>query len=177
MKTEFEVRVLEINHDEMVEKLENLGATRVFDALQERKVYDLNPVCENKWIRLRSNGKKTTLTIKDINAKTIDGTKELEVEVDSFEIMDKILNELGYVSRSFQQNKRLQYNLDGVEVDLDSWPLIPEYMEIEGKSEEEVYKTLDKLGISRDEITTLDVESIYSSYGIEDIKHMKTLTF
>ena len=178
MKTEFEVRVLEINHDELVEKLESLNATKVFEALQERKVYDFNPVDPKRWIRLRTNGLKTTLTIKDITEKTIDGTKELEIEVSDFNETDKILNQFGYHSRSFQQNYRIQYNLDGVEIDLDSWPMIPEYMEIEGKNEEEVYKTLEKLGINKEDITTLDVDSIYKEiYGIDDIKHMPRLTF
>ena len=81
MNTEYEVRVLEINHDEMVKKLENLGAEFKFFALQQRYVYDVKPKQENKWIRLRTDGKKTTLTIKDLQTKTIDGTKELEIVV------------------------------------------------------------------------------------------------
>ena len=39
---------------------------------------------------------QTTLTIKDLNAKTIDGTKELEIEVDDFDKTNQILEELGY---------------------------------------------------------------------------------
>ncbi len=167
MKTEYEVRVLEIDHKEMVRKLEELGAEFKFSALQQRYVYDFNPREENKWIRLRTNGKTTTLTIKDLEAKTIDGTKEQEVEVSDFEGTNEILETLGYKHRGFQQNMRTQYILDGVEIDLDEWPLIPEYMEIEGESEEAVYRTLDKLGISRDEITALDVTSIYEKYGID----------
>ena len=37
---------------------------------------------ENKWIRLRTNGIKTTLTYKDAESNTIDGTKEVEIEVE-----------------------------------------------------------------------------------------------
>ena len=167
MKTEYEVRVLEIDHDEMVEKLESLGAELQFDTLQQRYVYDFNPVIDSKWIRLRTNGIKTTLTIKDLNAKTIDGTKELEIEVDDFDKTNQILEELGYKNRGFQQNKRTQYILDGVEIDLDRWPLIPEYLEIEGESEQAIYDCLDKLGISKDKIVTLDVSSIYTHYGYD----------
>lgn len=166
-KIEYEARVLEINHDEMVKKLESLGATLIFDALQERMVYDLKPKQENKWIRLRTNGKTTTLTIKDLEAKTVDGTKELEIEVDDFNTTNEILEALGYKNRGFQQNKRTQYLLDGVEVDLDKWPLIPEYMEIEGKSEKEVYDCLKKLGYKKEETVTLDVSSIYDHYGYD----------
>lgn len=176
MNTEYEVRVLEINHDEMVKKLESLGAEFKFSALQQRLVYDLKPKCDNKWIRLRTNGTTSTITIKDIEAKTVDGTKELEIEVSDFEKANEILEVLGYHNRGFQQNKRTQYILDGVEIDLDRWPLIPEYMEIEGESEEAVYNCLDKLGIDKNEIVTLDVASIYTHYGY-DGEHLADLNF
>ena len=164
-KTEYEARVLEINHDEIVKKLKKLGAALIFDSLQERMVYDLIPKQENKWIRLRTNGTNTTLTIKDLEAKTIDGTKEIEVS--DFNTTNEILETLGFKHRGFQQNKRTQYILDGVEVDLDKWPLIPEYMEVEGKSEKEVYDCLKKLGIEKEKIVTLDVSSIYDYYGYD----------
>jgi len=167
MKTEYEIRVLEINHNEMIKKLKELKAKKIFSSLQERMVYDLKPKQENKWIRLRTNGKKTTLTIKDLEAKTIDGTKELEIEVSDFNTTNEILETLGFKNRGFQQNKRTQYILDGVEIDLDKWPLIPEYMEIEGKNEKEVYDCLKKLGIKKEDTTTLDVSSIYDYYGYD----------
>lgn len=169
MHIEYEIRILEINHDEMVKKLEELKAEKKFEALQRRYVYDFNPVKETSWIRLRSNGDVSTLTIKDIEDKTVDGTKELEIVVDDFDNTNLILEKLGYKNKGYQENKRTQYILDGVEIDLDKWPLIPEYMEIEGKCEEEVYKTLDKLGISKDKIVTLDVLSIYKKYGFDSI--------
>lgn len=169
MHTEYEIRILEINHDEIIKKLEKLKAVKKFEALQRRYVYDFKPVKESSWIRLRSNGKETTLTIKNIEAKTVDGTKELEIVVDDFDNTNLILERLGYKNRGYQENKRTQYILDGVEIDLDRWPLIPEYMEIEGKDEEAVYETLDKLGISKDKIVTLDVLSIYKHYGFDAI--------
>lgn len=173
---EYEARVLEINHDEMIKKLESLGAIKVFESLQERYVYDLKPKQENKWIRLRTNGKKTTLTIKCIEDETISGTKELEIEVDDFKKTNEILETLGFKNRGFQQNKRIQYTLDGVEIDLDKWPLIPEYIEVEGPDEESVIKTIEKLGITRDKIVTLDVTNIYKHYGY-DVLEMKDLNF
>lgn len=176
MNTEYEVRVLEIDHDEMVKKLESLGAEFKFSTLQQRLVYDLKPKCDNKWIRLRTNGQTSTITIKDVEAKTVDGTKELEIEVSDFDKANEILEVLGYHNRGFQQNKRTQYILDGVELDLDRWPLIPEYMEIEGPSEEAVYNCLDKLGIDKSEIVTLDVASIYTHYG-HDGEHLADLNF
>lgn len=166
MHIEFEVKILNINKEEIVKKLEKLKAEYKWERLQKRYVYDFNPAKKGKWIRLRTNGKETTLTIKNIVSQSIDGTEELEIEVSDFDASNLILKELGYTPRSFQENKRLSYILDGVEIDIDSWPMIPDYIEIEGNNEEEVNKIVELLGYTRKDITSKDVDSIYKDYGI-----------
>jgi adenylate cyclase class 2 len=174
--TEYEVRVLEINKEELIERLKELKATLVSDSLQRRYVYDLKPVDPNRWIRLRTNGTKTTLAIKQVESAEINGTKEMEIEVSDFKATNEILNALGYVARGIQENYRMKYDLNGVEVDIDTWPKIPTYLEIEGKTEEEVYQTLDLLKIDRSRATSLDVLSIYEQiYHIPDAN--KNLSF
>ena len=64
MKTEYEVRVLDINKKEMIKKLEALGATKKGEFNQKRYVYDLKPIQKGKWIRLRTNGNVSTLKIQ-----------------------------------------------------------------------------------------------------------------
>ena len=168
MHTEYEVRILEIDVDSIKKKLEEVGATLEWDRLQRRYVYDFIPKVDNKWIRLRTNGIKTTLTIKNVESSNIDGTKEVEIEVSDFDTTNEILKELGYTPRGIQENKRIKYDLNGVEVDIDTWPMIPTYLEIEGTSEEEVYNTLDLLGIPKEKSTSLDVQGIYKEiYGID----------
>lgn len=173
--TEYEVRILEIDREEIIKKLEKLNAEFQWDCLQKRYVYDFIPRIDNKWIRLRTNGKKSTLTIKNLVTSEIDGTQELEIEVDNFERTNLILKELGYESRGYQENRRCQYLLNGVEVDIDSWPLIPTYLEIEGSSEDAVYNVVEALGFSKDDIITRDVEGIYLDYGhnIKEISDLK----
>lgn len=174
---EYEVRVLEINIEEIKNKLKKLNAELVEDVFQKRYVYDFNPVEPNKWIRLRTNGTKTTLTIKQVESSNIDGTKEMEIIVSDFDTTNEILKELGYTPRSLQENKRIKYNLNGVEIDIDSWPGIPTYLEIEGSSEKEVYDTLELLGIPKEKATSLDVQSIYIEiYGI-DVDKEPNLSF
>ena len=165
MHTEYEVRVLEIDVSSIRNKLEEIGANLEWDLLQRRYVYDFIPKVDGKWIRLRTNGEKTTLTIKNLISSEIDGTQELEIEVDDFEKTNLILHELGYEAKGYQENRRIQYTLNGVEIDIDIWPKIPTYLEIEGPSEEIVYETLEKLGFSKEDSTTRDVEGIYLDYG------------
>ena len=167
MKTEYEVKVLEINHDEMVNRLQELNAEFRFEALQQRYVYDFIPKIPGKWIRLRTNGDKTTLTIKNLVSSRVDGTQELEIEVDDFDRTNLILKELGYEAKGYQENRRIQYTYNGVEIDIDYWPLIPTYVEIEGPSEEAVYNTVEALGFTKDSCTSRDVEGVYLDYGYD----------
>lgn len=81
-------------------------------------------------VRLRTNGVKNTITVKEIiDNQVIDGTNELEVEVSDFNIANLILKELGYVPRNYQENYRIIYNLNGVQISIDTWPKIPTYVE------------------------------------------------
>lgn len=177
MHTEIEERILEIDKEEIIKKLELLGANKVGDWHQKRYVYDFNPKRDSEWIRLRSNGIETTLTYKNVEENSIDGTKELEIIVSSFEDTDKMLNILGYKAKAFQENKRIRYILNDVEIDIDSWPLIPTYLEIEGKSSIEIKKIEELLGINKDKITNLNCQDIYKEiYGI-DVDKIKELKF
>lgn len=178
MAKEREVTILNIDEEMFIKRLLEHGAIKKDEFLQRRYTYDFNPVMPNKWIRLRTNGKKTTLTIKEIrNKNAIDGTMELETVVGDFDVMNSILKELGYVYRNYQENYRKIYVIENVEISIDSWPMIPTYAEIEGKSNEDVVRTLELLGYTLEEATTLDVTSIYNEiYGI-DLLGIKELKF
>lgn len=165
MKTEIECRLLECDIEKIISSLHQNNANFIGDWLQMRYCYDFYPVKENSWIRLRTNGKETTLTIKEISNSKIDGTKEAEIVVSDFKTTDEILNKLGYVARSKQENRRIRYILDNVEIDIDFWPLIPTYIEFEAKSEQDILNVCNKLKINTNKLTSLDVASIYKHYG------------
>ena len=154
METEYEVRVLDIDVNKLIVKLEELGATRIGEYFQRRYVYDFNPKIDGKWIRLRTNGEYTTLAIKSRpNETKIGELFELEEKVEDFEKTHMILTELGYTPTAYQENKRLIYRLDDVEFDIDSWPMIPTYVEIEGKNEEVVNKYINLLELNNNKLS------------------------
>lgn len=174
MKTEIECRFLECDVDSLINSLNKHNAQFVGDWLQMRYCYDFNPVRENSWIRLRTNGKTTELTIKEINSDKIDGTKESEIFVSDFNTANEILNKLGYVARSKQENRRIRYILDDVEIDIDFWPHIPTYVEFEGNNEEDILNVCKKLHLDTKKLTSLGVASIYKHYGynLDDLKEI-----
>lgn len=177
MENEYEITVLDINVDEIEKRLLGIGAIKIGEFLQKRKLYNFHEEYRGRFIRLRTNGSKTTLTIKDKSAKKeIGSVKELEVEVSDFEKTDKILNMLGYEYSMYQENKRTTYKLGDVEFDIDTWPMIPTYLEIEGKSKEQVEEMIEKLVVDKSKLSLDKVSEIYKKYGL-DIHDYKDLKF
>lgn len=167
MKTEVEARILDINVSELIVRLEKVGAKFINNYNQRRYIYDFNPVQKRKWIRLRTDGEKTTLTIKEIKNDGIDGTKELEIEVSDIESTNLILEELGYKARSYQENKRTRYIYNDIEIDIDSWPKIPTYVEFEGSEEDALVSFIESLGYAKEDLITYGVSKIYKHYGLD----------
>lgn len=142
-----------------------------------RYVYDIDPADQSRWIRLRDNGEKITLTIKKIENDNIDGTKEIEIKVDNFDKANLFLNELGFFHKAYQENKRISYRLDGIKIEIDFWPRIPPYIEIEGVSREETEKVIKLFGYDITQTTSMGVTKVYmEKYGI-NIHDFKELRF
>lgn len=176
MNIEYEVRVLEIDVEKTISKLEELGAVKMGEWNQRRFVYDTKPKHDSKWFRLRTNGEITTLTYKNVEKNAIDGTKELEIEVSDFDKTNELIELMGYNHKGYQENKRIRYMLNDVEIDIDTWPMIPTYMEIEGNSKEEVENTLKLLSVAENKITTLNCDNIYKqiyNINLDDISVLK----
>ena len=177
MESEYEITVLDIDVSEIEKKLESIGAIKQGEYFQKRNLYNFHEEYRGRFIRLRTNGEKTTLTIKDKSAKKeIGSVKELEIEVSSFEKANEILELLGYEHSTYQENKRIIYKLGHIEFDIDTWPMIPTYLEIEGKNKEDVEKMIKILDIDEEKLSLDKVSEIYKKYGI-DIHQYKELRF
>ena len=108
---------------------------------------------ENAWVRVRDEGDRTVMTYKQrlgANSHTAgdNGMHEIEIIVNDFNNADNLLKSIGMIEKFYEENKRERYVLDGVEIDIDTWPMIPTYVEIEGDSWENVQNTAEKLGFN-----------------------------
>ena len=175
MNTELEVRLLNIDKKDLITKLEKNNAKFIGDWFQVRYVYDFSPVDPNRWIRLRTNGEITTLTIKEVVDKSVEGTKELEIEVSSIETTHLILEKLGYKRRSIQENKRIRYILNDVEIDIDTWPHLNTYVEFEANSVEKIKEVFKLLELNYEDAITDNAQDIYMNLGYtqEDLNNLK----
>lgn len=181
MSIEFETQVLDINVDEVLQKLRVLGATEKKEVLSRRWVYDI--ACLNneqpglgEWIRLREAGGKSALTYKNKKGTGISDTTEIEVNVDDFDKAAAIFGKLNCFSgQYYQENKRKQFMLGDLEFDIDYWPNIPPFLEIESGSEERVLAGLKLIGLENSEHGHIGLINIYAKYGINihDHKELK----
>lgn len=74
---------------------------------------------------------------------------------------------LGFTPKASQQNRRTSYVLDGVQLEVDEWPLIPPYLEIEGASKEDVVRVAGLLGYAEDQLTGENTTAVYRRHGID----------
>ncbi len=135
------------------------------------------------WIRLRDEGERVTLSFKQrLWVKADDqlggdaGMYEREVTVSDFDATKDICLKAGMVEKLYQENKRTRYVIDGIEFDIDTWPLIPTYLEIEGKTWEEVYAAGERLGFNRADAKIFSANQIYRLNGLDDRNYTR-LTF
>ena len=109
----------------------------------------LNP---NKWIRLRTSNEKTTLTVKHIlesDSETfLQPLKEIEIEVSSMKEANEFMEAIGFAHKCYLEKRRTTYSLADHLIEVDTWPKIPTYFELEGKNEEDIENVLNLLGYS-----------------------------
>ena len=132
-----------------------------------------------KWIRLRKTNKRTTLTVKHIladNDTNIQQMLETEMEVPSIKEANDFLTALGYSHKCYQEKKRISYSLNNHTIDIDTWPGLPTYMEIEGEDKEDINSILNLLGYSIKDTVSCTVDEVYRKMG-KDILNIRELKF
>ena len=173
---EYEIKVLDVDVSQMQRILKKKAFKEVGALSFKRYVFNTASEDENSWIRLRTDGKLSTLTYKRSVKDSIDGVVEIEVSVNDFERTRQLLEHAGLTSKVYQENERLLYGKGDMDVSIDSWPHIPPYLEIEGKNEKEVKMTLDLLNLSSHRTTSLPTSEVYKLYG-KNIDSYKVLKF
>lgn len=174
---EFETKVLNIDPEAIIKKLRELGAEEIAEVLQKRYVYDIES-SDAEYIRLRTNGTKTTITYKHkLHGNTIIGkTEELEVEVSDFETAAAIFSKIKFNAVYYEENKRHIFHLQDIEFCIDYWPKIPPLLEIEANSVEKVKAGLKLLGLEDQDAGDKDMVAIYADCGM-DLHGFKELKF
>jgi adenylate cyclase class 2 len=172
MPAEYEAKVLDIDPATMTALILSKGGQQVSQtAVQRRYVYDVTPGDQSTWIRLRDNGGRATLAVKSITHDGIDGTYEVEVTVDDFHATNELLSMIGFHPKGYQENRRTSFTLDSGQLEIDEWPMIPPYLEIEADTPTDVVRIAALIGYSEDKLTSENTTKVYARYGIDLTQH------
>lgn len=178
MPTEIEATFINIDKDTMRKKLREVGAELVQpEILMRRVIFDLGP---GSFARVRDEGDKITMSYKQVDDLSLSGTKEICVNVSNYEDTINLLKHVGLKAKADQETLRETWELDGAEITLDTWPWLPSYVEIEGKSEGNVKQAAEKLGFKMEDAHYGSVDQVYKIYynvTSEDINYCPVIKF
>lgn len=149
MEIEWEAKFLDIDKDRVRDKLSSIGAVLVKpETFYRRVVYFLPKGHEvsGGWIRVRDEGDKITMSFKVVENGNIESQKEVQLKIDNYENARLFLTNIGCREKAYQETRREVWQVGNTEITIDEWPYLNPYVEIEGKTEEEVRKVADILG-------------------------------
>jgi adenylate cyclase class 2 len=164
MPKEIELKVINVDKKEVESRLRELGAKHVATHKFRRVVFETGHGSKIKNLRIRTDGKVCTMTLKERTGPGLDQTYEYEVEVSDFDTAAKILCKYIKSKPIYELNTREEYMLGGVQITIDKWPGIPYYVEIEGLSVAAIKDMYKKLAIKGKLIGNVPHGSVYSTY-------------
>ncbi len=171
---------MEINVPALKARLKELGATdHGEDPLKEIIFEDARGsfALEYKLLRLRQTNKGAVLTYKDQKVRTIDGTIEIETKVGDAQKTQQLLEALGFIAFRQQEKRRHSYTLGPVTVEIDTWPKIPPYVELEGERESELQEAAEKLGLDWSKADTTSARAVIEEHYNIPITKLRYFTF
>jgi len=178
---EIEVKFLNIDKATIENKLVEIGATKKGDIFYHSCVFDYPGFPLDKdaaWVRLRSDGDEVMLAYKHRLGVTSDsgdddGMEEIEFKVGDFDKTKLFLQKIGMIIKFEQEKKRTRYVKDNVEFDIDTWPRLKTYLEIESDNIESIKKSAESLGLDFNEAKMFSTTQIYEMEGINDKDYIK----
>jgi adenylate cyclase class IV len=164
MEIEFEAKFLDINKDELIERMKTLGAKMSqSNTLYKRCMYGLCDV-KRGYVRVRDEGDKTTLTAKIYKDSKFPEEYEVTIK-DNFENGKAFLGALNLTEKSYHETMREKWilnlgksNNNECEIAFDSIPGIPLYVEIECKTKKNLNKAIKLLKLN-------NAKKCFGSYG------------
>ena len=163
---EIETKIIDINEKEVRKRLVKIGAKRIGKLFYRRYVFFLTDKKKiDEFVRIRTDGKKTTITYKYREGSGLRNTEEIETVAEDFKKATEIFEKALKIKPIYQENKVEKWLYNGVEIDIIYWPLIKPILEIEGKTVKDVVKTKEKLNIKGMDIGNKNLDFTFRYYN------------
>lgn len=155
---EVEVKILEIDVERVIQTLLSLSAKKIFDGNLQSEFYDFPDRrlhASRTMLRLRTLGTRSLLTLKEtVSDAPAKIRKEYETAIDDPAALKEILERLGlkqiqrYPSVKWRRSYALGNAHHNAHVEIDVFPGLPPFLEVEGSSLSEVQEVVQRLGFS-----------------------------
>lgn len=172
MNNEIEVKILGIDVEAVARRLIEIGARPLFDGVVKCVHFDFKgaPIRETgalfrmrRWEGLEGFPSKVEVCYK--GPKTVvEGCKvreEIEITVADADIFLKMMEKLGLHITLDNEKRRRSYAMGEVHVDLDEYPRVPAYMEIEGPNRAAIDVAIAALGLGDCEVSTESADELF----------------
>jgi adenylate cyclase class 2 len=185
---EKEIKILDINVEELQKKLTQLWAIKTFEGFIHDIYYDFHDeeTSEHKMeankrlFRVRQKWDIHMYTIKRKRNKKCEWWEkwvkiadEGEREITDVESFKKVLDKYWMKETREKKKFRISYTLDNCEFDIDDYylwddkNLIPPLLEIEAHTTEEIHAWIEKLGLEKHEQQKWWSRKLFEHYWIE----------
>ncbi len=183
---EIEAKFLDIDPKQIEACLTQLGARKLGDFLYRSIAFDFPgfPLdTQAAWVRLRDEGDQVMLAFKKrLGAEKHDGStsdtgmQEIEVKVSDYDKTALLLQSIGMMVKFAQEKKRTRWSLGDIQFDIDEWPRLKPYLEIEAASWERVDEGARLVGLDPASKKLFSTTQVYALNGIRD-KDYVSMTF
>lgn len=166
---EIELKILEINVDEIHKKLTSMGALQTNHCLVHERAYDYpdKRLKKNDQLcRIRKCGEITQVTFKTNRKQDphFFEQDELEIIASDFEATCQMIRLLGLHLIKDRQKLRTTYELGNLRFEMDKYPTIPPYLEIEGPKSQ-IIDILPRIGYTLNQTTNMTSTKVLKYYG------------
>jgi len=174
---EKEVKVLDVNIEELCKTLEDLWWEKTFEGVIHDVYYDFPGEEKNKMeankrmFRVRKKGEEHIYTIKRKRKKIgksewVTAKDEHETKITDVESFSKVLEKYWMKKIREKIKHRISYNIDGTEFDIDKYDEIPALLEIEDTSWENIQSWIKKLNLYNHEQMIWWSRKLFKHYKI-----------
>ena len=166
MAKEYEVKIINENINNLKNKIKKIGASLVHPKIcMRRSIFYRQGNKKNGFVRVREESNKNVkITCKQFGKSKYATEHEVAVNTD-YETTVEFLKQCGLIMKSQIETTREKWKHSKVnEIVFDTWPGIPEFMEVDCKSEQNLQYILQKLKIPQKNILYSGVDTLYKEY-------------
>ncbi|MCL2439769.1 MAG: CYTH domain-containing protein, partial [Alphaproteobacteria bacterium] len=166
MQSEIELKFYPIDKDATRAKLRAAGFSLVHpEYMPKRAIFAVENNLDVAFARVRQEADCITMSIKKTSTSGIQGNTEICLKVDNYENAIGFLNSLKFRQKAYQETLRETWRRGDVEADIDTWPGLKPFIEIEGKTEEQVKTAATDLGFDIANAMFGDAGHVYEFEG------------